>query len=131
MEDLPDNEIVGETLDGRYKILSPLGEGGMGAVYRAEHVVIGRKVAIKVLNPNLASSADFAARFRREAIAAGRLDHPNCVPVTDSGQLGDGTAYLVMELVQGTSLGGLLEDEGPHLDPIRALRDTGLGKQTS
>ncbi len=94
----------------------------MGEVFLGEHVVIGRKVAIKVLHASLGESKDFASRFAREAVAAGRLDHPNCVPVTDSGQLEDGTAYLVMELVKGASLGALLKEEGPALDAVRALR---------
>jgi serine/threonine protein kinase len=116
------DQLVGRVFEKRYRILEPLGEGGMGAVFLGEHVVIGRKVAIKVLHSRLGASEDFASRFAREAVAAGRLAHPNCVPVTDSGQLEDGTAYLVMELVKGISLGTLLEDEGPALDPIRALR---------
>src|SRR5690606_27045508 len=69
----------------------------------------------------LAKSDDFAERFRREAIAAGRLDHPNCVPVTDSGHLKDGSAYMVMELVKGESLGKLMREE-VGLEPVRALR---------
>jgi len=122
MEESNAQALLGSELDGRYRIISPLGEGGMGAVFLGEHILIGRQVAIKVLNPELAKSEDFLARFQREAIAAGRLDHPNCVPVTDSGSLADGTAYLVMELVSGKSLGAMLEEEGPGLDPIRALR---------
>tara|TARA_R110002096_G_scaffold436021_1_gene665190 strand:- start:52274 stop:53587 length:1314 start_codon:yes stop_codon:yes gene_type:complete len=93
----------------------------MGAVFLGEHIRIGRQVAIKVLNPELAKSDDFLERFEREAIAAGRLDHPNCVPVTDSGHLDDGTAYLVMELVSGKSLGSVLKAD-PQLSPLRALR---------
>ena len=115
------DKLVGKIFEKRYKILKPLGEGGMGAVFLGEHVVIGRQVAIKVLHSRLGESKDFAARFAREAVAAGRLDHPNCVPVTDSGQLEDGTAYIVMELVKGVSLGSLLEDESV-LEPVRALR---------
>ncbi len=111
-----------QTLDNRYRILSPLGKGGMGEVFLGEHLRIGRQVAIKILSPSLSDSEGFLARFEREAVAAGRLDHPNCVPVTDSGHLKDGTAYLVMELVNGRSLGSLLEQEGPGLDPVRSLR---------
>jgi serine/threonine-protein kinase len=115
-------QLVGQVFDKRYRIIEPLGKGGMGAVFRGEHVVIGRQVAIKVLHSTLGKSKDFASRFAREAIAAGRLDHPNCVPVTDSGQLDDGTAYMVMELVKGRSLANLLDTEGPRLEPVRALR---------
>lgn len=117
----PVDDLIGRVFEDRYKIISPLGEGGMGAVYKGEHVVIGRQVAIKVLHARLGNSQDFASRFAREAVAAGRLAHPNCVPVTDSGQLDDGTAYMVMELVKGSNLGDLLEVEAP-LQPIRALR---------
>ncbi len=117
----PQHDQVGRILDNRYKVLSELGKGGMGTVFLGEHVVIGRQVAIKVLSAKLAKSTDFAERFRREAIAAGRLDHPNCVPVTDSGQLEDGSAFMVMELVKGQSLAKLLASEAP-LDPQRALR---------
>lgn len=122
MQDGSSKSLLGSELDQRYRILEPLGEGGMGAVYLGEHIRIGRQVAIKVLNPELAKSDDFLERFEREAIAAGRLDHPNCVPVTDSGHLDDGTAYLVMELVSGKSLGSVLKSEGPQLVPLRALR---------
>lgn len=120
---MPDDsqQPIGRVLDERYRVLEVLGEGGMGTVYLGEHVVIGRQVAIKVLGAKLAKSDDFAERFRREAIAAGRLDHPNCVPVTDSGQLEDGSAYMVMELVKGQTLGALLREEG-GLAPMRALR---------
>jgi serine/threonine-protein kinase len=122
MQDGSSKSLLGSELDKRYRILEPLGEGGMGAVYLGEHIRIGRQVAIKVLNPELAKSDDFLERFEREAIAAGRLDHPNCVPVTDSGHLDDGTAYLVMELVSGKSLGSVLKSDGPQLAPLRALR---------
>ncbi len=121
MQDGSSTSLLGSELDKRYRILSPLGEGGMGTVFLGEHIRIGRQVAIKVLNPELAKSEDFLERFEREAIAAGRLDHPNCVPVTDSGHLENGTAYLVMELVSGKSLGLVLETE-PQLSPVRALR---------
>ncbi len=121
MQEGSTQSLIGRELDKRYRILSPLGEGGMGTVFLGEHIRIGRQVAIKVLNPQLADSDDFLERFEREAIAAGRLDHPNCVPVTDSGHLEDGTAYLIMELVSGRSLGSLLDDES-QIPPIRALR---------
>ncbi len=119
---LESNTLIGSELDKRYRILSPLGKGGMGAVFLGEHMRIGRQVAIKVLNSELASSADFLERFEREAIAAGRLDHPNCVPVTDSGHLDNGTAYLVMEYVDGESLGAMLKKAGSWVEPVRALR---------
>jgi serine/threonine-protein kinase len=113
--------LLGTELDDRYRVVAPLGEGGMGAVYRGEHLAIGRAVAIKVLNPLLATSNGFAQRFEREAQAAGRLQHPNCVPVTDFGRTADGTSYLVMDLVEGRGLGEIIAADKP-LDPPRALR---------
>src|SRR5215217_9269376 len=90
----------GELLDGKYRIESLLGEGGMGAVYRATHLGTTRTVAIKVIQPRLSSHPEFVERFRREAEAAGRLRHPNVVDVTDFGlaqTAGTTVAYLVME----------------------------------
>jgi len=102
---------VGEVLDRRYRIVELLAEGGMGQVYRAEHVKLRRPVAIKVLHPEIDAVGNFARRFEREAIAAARLDHPNCVGVSDFGELDDGGCFLVMELVEGTSLDELLDRE--------------------
>jgi serine/threonine protein kinase len=107
----PDEERVpiGSILDGRYRIDAVLGSGGMGRVYRGEHTGIGRAVAIKVLHADLNRNRDAAARFQREALASGRLDHPNIVGVSDFGVLGDGACYLVMEVLEGESLGERLD----------------------
>jgi hypothetical protein len=109
----PDAERVpiGSVLDGRYRIDAVLGSGGMGRVYRGEHTGIGRPVAIKVLHADLNRNRDAATRFQREAIASGRLDHPNIVNVSDFGVLDDGACYLVMEVLEGESLGARLERE--------------------
>ncbi len=112
---------LGTVIDGRYRLDGLLGKGGMGVVYRAEHVALRRTVAVKLLHPSLAAVTDLRARFEREAIAIGRIDHPNCVAVTDFGKLEDGSLFLVMELLEGQSLGDLMEDEAP-LAPARALR---------
>jgi serine/threonine-protein kinase len=96
-------------LDGRYRIDSVIGKGGMGRVYRGEHTGIGRAVAIKVLHSQLGRSKEATARFQREAMASGRLDHPNIVGVSDFGVLDDGSLYLVMEALEGESLGARLE----------------------
>lgn len=93
---------IGSLVDGRYRIVAVLGQGGMGAVYRAEQVSLQREVALKVLRADLAGN-DAAARFSREALALSKLDHPNIVRVIDSGQA-DGRPYLVMELVSGRDL---------------------------
>jgi eukaryotic-like serine/threonine-protein kinase len=112
--------ILGQTLDGRYKIESVLGRGGMGVVYRALHVHLDSRVAVKVLHPELVSNQSAIERFRREARAAGRIQHPNAIQVTDFGVSGQGVVYLVMELVQGETLRDLLRRE-KRLDPERAI----------
>ncbi|HWM88723.1 MAG TPA: serine/threonine-protein kinase, partial [Kofleriaceae bacterium] len=111
---------IGDVLDSRYRIVGLLGQGGMGSVYRAEHVAIRRHVAIKVLHPDFAGDPDHSKRFQREAFVTGRADHPNCVTVSDFGPLAGGGFYLVMELVDGVVLGDLLAQEG-RLPARRAL----------
>ncbi len=106
-----DGELaVGDVLDNRYRIEAVIGTGGMGRVYRAEHTGIGRPVAIKVLHAEL-SSREASERFKREAKASGRLDHPNIVAVSDFGVVERGPCYLVMEALEGESLGARLERE--------------------
>jgi serine/threonine-protein kinase len=108
----PEAEIaIGSVLDGRYRIDAILGAGGMGRVYRGEHTGIGRAVAIKVLHADLSRNREAAQRFQREALASGRLDHPNIVGVSDFGIVDDGPCYLVMEALEGESLGSRLERE--------------------
>jgi serine/threonine protein kinase len=107
-------QLVGETLDGKYKIERELGRGGMGTVYFATHLGTERPVAVKVIVPQFMQKAEFVERFRREARAAGRLRHPNVVDVTDFGisESKDGkVAYLVMEYLDGCTLGEILEEE--------------------
>src|ERR1044072_6309850 len=104
-----------ELLDNKYQIEQLLGQGGMGAVYRATHLGTRRTVAVKVIQPQLSAHDQFVARFRREAEAAGRLRHPNVVDVTDFGlaQTADGpVAYLVMEYLDGCSLADIVSEEG-------------------
>ena len=107
--------VVGEILDGKYKIENQLGKGGMGTVYLATHVGTARPVAVKVIAPDFMKRAEFVERFRREARAAGRLRHPNVVDVTDFGfaetKDGENVAYLVMEYLDGCTLGEVLEEE--------------------
>ena len=110
-----DNHLrTGETLDGKYRIEALIGQGGMGAVFRATHLHTTRTVAIKVIRPHLTSRPEFVERFRREAEAAGRLRHPNVVDVTDFGfaATADGpVAYLVMEFLDGGTLSDVLKEE--------------------
>ncbi len=106
--------IVGQTLDEKYRIEKELGRGGMGTVYFATHVGTERPVAVKVIAPQFMKKPEFVERFRREARAAGRLRHPNVVDVTDFGfsKTNEGNvAYLVMEYLDGCTLGEILEEE--------------------
>ena len=100
----------GTEIAGRYRVLSLVGEGGMGAVYRAEHMQLRKVFALKVLQAHNVVRPDVAARFEREAIAAGRIEHPNVVPATDFGKLPDGSFFLVLEFVKGRSLRDELND---------------------
>ncbi|HYG82300.1 MAG TPA: serine/threonine-protein kinase, partial [Pyrinomonadaceae bacterium] len=112
--------LLGVVLDEKYSLDERLGEGGMGTVYRATHLLIERPVAVKVLNPRLVADETARERFRREARAAGRLQHSNAVAVTDFGETRDGLVYLVMELLEGRQLREVLAREAP-LDPARAV----------
>ena len=96
-------------MDSRYRITGVLGSGGMGCVYLAEHVSIQRPLALKLLHPEVGEIEEVTKRFEREAFAIGRVDHPNCVNVSDFGKLGDGTFYMVLELLDGVLLFDLLE----------------------
>ena len=112
----PVGSLVGETVDGKYRIDGLLGRGGMGAVYLASHLGTGRAVALKVLAAELTANDDAIERFKREALAAGRIRHPNVVDVTDFGFADRGDerlAYLVMELLRGQTLRARLEASGP------------------
>ncbi|HZS42323.1 MAG TPA: protein kinase [Polyangia bacterium] len=112
--------MVGATLDGRYRVLRKLGEGGMGEVYLVEHVALGRQEALKILHAAYASAPTFVSRFRREARATNRVQHPSIVSVHDFGRLPDGRFYLSMEYADGESLHRLLARTGPLALP-RAL----------
>ncbi len=103
----PDGESpgwVGRLVDDRYQIHELLAEGGMGAVYIAEHLALRKQVAFKVIRAEFAGNAEIAARFKREAMATAQLDHPNVASALDYGTLPGGGAYLVTQLVRGRSL---------------------------
>jgi serine/threonine-protein kinase len=106
-------------LGGRYRIVRVLGAGGMGVVYRGEHVHMHKPVALKILHKHMTSMPEIVARFEREAVAAGRIQHPNVAAATDFGKLEDGSFYLALEYVEGQSLGSLIRKN--PLDPLRAL----------
>jgi serine/threonine-protein kinase len=96
--------FIGTIVGERYRIVSRIGVGGMGAVYRAEHTMMRRDLAIKVLLPELGGKEEFARRFEREAESASRLTHPNIITVTDFGRTAEGSLFLVMEFLAGESL---------------------------
>ena len=98
-------------MDDRFRITGVLGSGGMGCVYLAEHVSIRRPVALKILHPEVEADDEVSKRFEREAFAIGRVDHPNCVNVSDFGKLEDGTLYMVLEVLDGVLLSKLLAEE--------------------
>jgi serine/threonine-protein kinase len=116
------DSLVGRVLDGKYAVVAPLGEGGMGAVYLARRVLIGDEVAVKVLHAKFTNDETLVERFRREARAAAQLHHPNVVTIHDYGEARgrEGFAYIVMELVRGEPLRELLRREG-RLDAARAV----------
>src|SRR5215831_12858212 len=105
--------MVGRVLSGRYRLLERVGEGGMGVVYKAQHVKMKRLAAVKVLSPDFSSNAEFIARFEREAEMASRLDHPNAVAIYDYGQAEDGMLYLAMKFISGRPLASIIDDEAP------------------
>ena len=123
-ESLETDPLIGSIVAERYRIERLLGSGGMGAVYRAEHVHMRKTVALKVLHKELAGVNEIVARFEREAIAAGRVEHPNVAPATDFGKLDDGSFYLVLEYVDGKSLRELIE-----AGPLAWERAVAIAKQ--
>ena len=124
--------IVDTVLDGQYQMEALLGKGGMGAVYRARHILLGDRVAIKVLPPEVRTNAEWLRRFRREGQAARRFRHPNSVTVYDLRTAADGTIYMVMEYVEGHTLDLAIKTRGRFtaaeafeiLTPIMSVLDT-------
>src|SRR5579863_6871936 len=115
---VPNEQLVGRTIAGKFLVESSIGSGAMGAVFRARQVALEKTVAIKVLHGEHADDPTFAARFHREAKAASRLNHPNSMQVLDFGAEPDGLLYIAMEYLDGRSLHRLLRDEWP-LSPRR------------
>jgi serine/threonine-protein kinase len=112
--------LVGALLGGRYLVERLIGEGGMGAVYQAEHTHMHKRMAIKVLHPEMGRLPEVVARFEREAMAAAHIEHPNVAAATDFGKLDDGSFFLVLEYVEGESLRDATGSQPMRLD--RALR---------
>ena len=113
---------AGTVIDGRYRVISRVGSGGMAEVYCAEDTQLGRRVAVKLLHERFAQDEEFVERFRREASSAASLSHANIVNVYDRGQWG-GTYYIAMEYLDGRSLDSIVREEAP-LAPARAIELT-------
>lgn len=104
--------FLGRTVNDKFRIIDFIGQGGMGTVYLAEHETLPRRFAIKILKTEYLENEQFVERFRREAIAASRVVHPNVVYITDFGQLPEGNYYIVMEYLEGEGLDNLLDSQG-------------------
>ncbi len=112
--------LIGVVIADRYRIIEPLGRGGMGVVYKVEHARIGKLMALKILTGELGRNTELVARFKREALMASKLSHPNTVQVFDFGS-SEGMTYLAMELLRGSDLGRIVRRSGP-LGPARTSR---------
>lgn len=112
--------LNGEVLDGRYRIVEKLGEGGMGTVFKVEHVRMGKMLALKVLKADASLDKNIKARFRQEARVVAKLSHPNTVQVFDTGELPDGSLFIAMEYLAGRDLAWHLRAHGP-MSEERAL----------
>jgi eukaryotic-like serine/threonine-protein kinase len=119
-------DLVGETI-AQYYVLKKLGEGGMGQVYLAEHVKMGRKSALKVMNPSMVHDADAISRFNREAKNASRINHTNVAAIYDFGETPDGMVFLAMEFVEGEALTKLIE----RLGALPPKRVADIAQQTA
>jgi serine/threonine-protein kinase len=126
-------DLVGSIIADRYHVEKKLGEGGMGAVYLAEHVKMGRKSAIKVMAQSMANDPDAIARFNREAANAARINHANVCAIYDFGETPEGTIYLAMEFIEGESLSDLLRREGtlPADRAVSILQQSGDALQAA
>ena len=107
------DELVGQMLTDKYRVDERISEGGMGTVYRATHVLMDKRVAVKVLHPSLAADDKIVARFSREARAASRISHPHALNVTDFGESESGVVFLVMEYLNGRTLKDVVHTDGP------------------
>jgi serine/threonine-protein kinase len=115
----PADRVIGRLIADRYRVVALVGSGGMGEVYRAEHIGLKRPTALKFMRPALGQDADALARFRREAEQASRISHPNVAAIYDFGDAGDGHVFLAMEFIEGESLADRIAREG-RLAPSEA-----------
>ena len=120
-------DLVGQIVADRYHVIRKLGEGGMGQVYLAEHVKMGRRSALKVMHPAMGADADAISRFNREATNASRISHPNVCAIYDFGETPEGMIWLAMEYVDGEPLTALVERSGA----LPAPRAAEIARQTA
>ncbi len=132
------HDYAGETIEGRYKVETLLGRGGMGTVYSGRHIMVGKRVAIKFLHAEFTGNEEVVKRFYREAQAAATIDHSNIIDVMDVGLSSAGEPYLVMEYLEGESLAAMLKRTGPMeiaaacgvmtpaLNALQAAHDKGI-----
>src|SRR5690349_5314728 len=111
--DPANDPLIGQTVGGRYTLLRRVGKGGMGVVYEADHTGLGKRVAVKLLLDKYTDDPEVVARFQREARTASAIGDEHIVEVTDAGVHDDGRSYIVMELLEGSSLADALAASGP------------------
>ncbi len=119
--------LVGEVLDGRYRLTKKLGEGGMGEVYAAQHIHIDKRYAIKLLRPEIVSNQEAVKRFYQEAKSSSQIKHPNIIAIEDFGSLSDGRVYMCMELLDGAPLNDMIQQPMPVDRLLNILIQTGHG----
>ncbi|HEY4238513.1 MAG TPA: protein kinase [Kofleriaceae bacterium] len=120
-------DLVGQVLDGRYRLIRKLGEGGMGEVYAAEHIHIEKRFAVKMLRPEIVSNKEAVQRFRQEARSSSSIGHRNIIAIEDFGELSDGRIYMCMELLNGAALNDLIVQPMPVDRLLNILIQTGHG----
>ena len=121
-ENMAPDPLVGKTFEKRYEVVRRLGAGAMGAVYEVRHLRLNKRFAMKVIHRELTLIPEFVARFEREAHSMSRLQHPNCVTVTDFGHAATGEVFLVMEFLRGTVLSELLDAPMPVGTALEIVR---------
>src|SRR5688572_27328252 len=116
--------MVGRTISDRYRIVELVAMGAMGAVYKGEHLLMRKQVAIKVLHPEIEDFPELVARFEREAIAGAHVNHPNVASASDFGKFDGDSYFLVLEYIEGTTLSDIIKQ-----GPVEVLRAANLAKQ--
>src|SRR5262245_23784113 len=127
MPQLETPSLAGQVLDGRWRLVKKLGEGGMGEVYAAEHVHIEKRIAIKLLRPEIVSNREAVQRFRIEARSSSSIGHRNIISIDDFGDLPDGRIYMCMELLNGAPLNDMIRQPMPVDRLLNILIQTGHG----